>query len=263
MERSQLGVATRDLGMGIRNALRRAASTGFGTVELDSATGDSAARELSQSGRRHLALTIRSVGMTPAALDADVIGAPLTDPRHVAARIDIAKASLQMAREIGARIVTSSLGRATCPAELELATEALREIGEHADRTATLFAVQTTTVQPESLMKLLEHLDCPALGVCLDPAGILIEGHDPLDWAGRFANDIVLLHIRDALPGPPDERGRETELGAGRIEFQALLALLAAAGYRGPHVIRRLDAVWSMPELVRARAYLESAAMPL
>jgi sugar phosphate isomerase/epimerase len=262
MERSQLGVAIIDLGMGIRDALRRAASAGFGAVELNSATGDTAARELSQSGRRHLALKVRSAGMTPAALDAEVRGTALTDPRHVAARIDIISASLQMAREIGARVVTSSLGPTASLAELDLAAEALREIGDHADRTGTLFAVQTTDVQPESLSTLLEDLDCPALGVCFDPAGILIEGLDPLDCAGRFADNIMLSHIRDAVPGGPNARGREAELGTGRIEFQALLALLAVAGYRGPHVLRRFDAVWSMPRLTRARSYLESAAMP-
>jgi sugar phosphate isomerase/epimerase len=135
--------------------------------------------------------------------------------------------------------------------------EAVRWLAEMADRIGTRLAFETDGADPQLTANLLKEVDCPLLGVCYDPAALLIDGFDPLAGLPPLADRILIARARDALAGSGQHPGRETALGHGQIDLQAYLADLEAAGYRGLPFLRRIGAENPLEELKEARKRLQ------
>jgi len=140
----------------------------------------------------------------------------------------------------------------------ESAIDALRELGDHADRTGGTLAVQTYGQSPEALESLIQIVRCPTVRVCMDPAALLMMGYDPVDGISRLAGRVCLSHARDALSGGSDGTGYETALGEGHVDLSAYLAALDGTGYGGPQIIRRTASEHPVDDIARARELLES-----
>lgn len=253
-----LGVGVHDLRLGTKAALSRAASMGFAAVELGAAAGDTSPEQLSQSGRRHLDRLVRGLGLDFAALDAVAPGGGFGDSRRVDERIARAKATLDLARDVSVPIVVVALGPMVGDLARESAVDGLREVGEYADRTGRTLAVQTHEQSPESLDAFLRAVGCPSVRVCVDPAALLMMGHDPIEGVMRLAGGVCLSHARDATLGGGDRQGHETAMGEGHVDLPAYLAALDGAGYGGPQIIRRSGAERPLEDIGRALAYVES-----
>jgi sugar phosphate isomerase/epimerase len=100
---------------------------------------------------------------------------------------------------------------------------------------------ETGQETPITLVRAIQDIDSPVIGVNFDPANLLMYGKanpvDALDILGPYVRG---FHAKDGeYPTEPRNLGRETPLGEGRVDFAALLRKLKAAGYSGPLTIER------------------------
>ena len=255
-----IGVDADDFRLSIKDGLRRAAELEFGAVEFATVDGEVAPNNLSASGRRHLARYVQGLGLQLSALVADMPGITLTDPRRADERVARTCRIIELAREIGAPVVTASVGALTHPetkAASPLAVEALSKIGECADTCGVTFAIRPSYDTADRVANVLDALRCPSLRVGLDPAAMVMAGASPIAAFDKIADHVRLFHARDATAGFPDRPGRETRLGAGEVDLATLLALLDAAEYSGPYILRRVDSVTPAQDLAEARGALQ------
>src|SRR3990172_3500507 len=76
MQAPLMGVDVEDLRLPIKDAIRRAAELAFEAIEIPTAAGETAPRNLSSSGRRHLARFVQDLGLKAAALTPPESGEP-------------------------------------------------------------------------------------------------------------------------------------------------------------------------------------------
>ena len=119
--------------------------------------------------------------------------------------------------------------------------EALKQVADACGERGIHFCFETGQETPVVLLRCMQDIGRPNLGVNLDPANLLMYGNgNPVD-----ALDILGPHIRDvhAKDGdyPTDGRslGPEKVLGEGRVNFPALIAKLKSSGYAGSLTIER------------------------
>jgi sugar phosphate isomerase/epimerase len=201
MEEPTIGVDIDDLRMPAKEAIRTAGELGFNAVELPAVTGDFSPQELSSSGRRHLLRYLRDHGLSLAALGADMPGSRFTDPGSVDLRIARTRAILELAAGLRSKVVTASVGALTHPDTGEpspVALEALGQIGDHADLLGATFALRPSYDSADRLVRILDELRCPALKIGLDPAAAVMVGINPLSLVEHFADQIAIVHARDA-----------------------------------------------------------------
>ncbi len=259
MGRVDIGVNVDDLRLGTKRGLQKASDLGFRTVELATVHGDLAPAALSTSARRHLLRYVDGCGLRLVALVADMPGLRLTDPQTVGERVDSTCRVVELAADLQVPTVTASVGALTHPETGDpspTATEALARIGEYADTRGVVYAIRPTSDTGDRLGGVLAAVGCPSLGVCLDPAALVMAGANPMAEVERLVRQIRFFHARDATAGYADRPGRETRLGEGDVDLTGVVALLDAIDYRGPYVLRRHDAADLAADLQAGRDYL-------
>ncbi len=259
MNRPDVGVVVDGFGQPVKQALQSASQLQFRRVELPVVGTEVDPAQLSRSGRRHLAHYVRGLGLSLEALGADLGGGRLTDASHLERGLDKTRSAMELAAELHVPIVTSHLGLVTEDALRQgYLREALSMLAEASDRTGIGLAFETGGAEPVVLRSLLKEIDSPTVGVCYDPASLLIDGIDPMDSVETFADRILIARARDAVAGLGQRSGREAAIGQGQVDFAELFANLDQAGYRQGPMIRRTDALHPREEIARAKAYLES-----
>lgn len=260
MPQPNIGIDIDDFRLGPKEALSRAAELAFRDIELGTASGELSPSNLSGSGRRHLARLVDGLGLRMAALVADVPGLRLTDPRTVDERVERTCRILELAADLKVPTVTASVGALTHPDTGEPspgAIQALSRIGEFADSRGVRYALRPSRDGGERIVRVLEALRCPSIGICMDPAAMVMAGANPVASIERYVGQIILMHARDGTSGLAEHSGRETPLGEGDVDLQGLLAVLEMAEYRGPYVLRRTDSQNPAIDLAAAREHLE------
>lgn len=254
-----IGVDVDDLHLPVKDAIREAAELKFQVVELPAVTGETSPRSLSSSGRRHLARYVEGLGLSIAALTADMPALRLTDSSSVDERVTRTCEIIDLAKDLKVRTVTASVGALTHPdtaGPSHPAAEALRRIGEYADARGVVYAIRPTHDAGDRIVRVLDELRCPSIQIGLDPAAMVMSGVNPFDVVQRIADRVALLHARDATAGFTDRPGRETRLGQGEVDFVGVLSMLEAAEYRGSFIVRRCDSPSPIPDLQAGREIL-------
>lgn len=256
MSSARIGVVLDSFRQPVKEALASAARLRLPDVEMPAVGGEVDPEELSHTGRRHLRHYVSSLGLQLSALGAS-LGA--SGGQDLERRLDKTRRTVEMAAELGVRVVTTRLGRldADTVASGEL-IEAVEILANVTDRTGTLVALETESCDPQAIAELLKRVDCPTIGTCYDPASLLIDGFDPIAGLEPVADRILIARVRDAVAGTAQRPGRETALGEGQIDLAGYLAGLDQAGYRGGPFLRRTQARDPMAELADARRRLES-----
>ncbi|MCC7292449.1 MAG: sugar phosphate isomerase/epimerase [Phycisphaerales bacterium] len=261
MDAKRIGVDVDDFRLPVSDAVSKAAKLGFRAVELGLAYPELAPRELSESTARHFVRFVRNLGLDLAALTADFPGLRLTDPARVEERVDRTRAVLDAAARMRVPIVTAAVSALTHPQSGEPsahATEALRQIAADAGRRGVVFAVRPSADTTEHTARIIQAINSASVKICLDPAALLMSGNDPSKLLSALPQEIVLSHARDATAGGPQRSGVETALGEGDLDWLGHLMLLEAAGYHGPHIVRRTSSQRPAHDLAAAQAYLRS-----
>lgn len=260
MTPTQLGLDIEDFRLPVKDGLGLVAKLACRVVELPSASGETSPRELSASGRRHLSRYVESLGLRIAALTIDVPGLRLTDPRTVDERILRTCESIDLARELGVRIVTAAAGALTHPDSGELsqvAAAALRQIGEYADSRGVGYAIRPSQDSAERMADVLTALGCPSLLLAIDPAVLVMQGTNPISFVEKLGASTALIHARDATAGSPGGPGHETALGQGEVDMIGLAEAVADLDYAGPIIARRYESPAPHLELPAAAEYLK------
>jgi sugar phosphate isomerase/epimerase len=265
MKEQAIGVDIDDLRIPAKEAIRTAGDLGFNAVELPAATGDLSPPNLSSSGRRHLLRYLKDLGLSLAALGADMPGSRFTDPGSADMRIEKTRAILELATELRTHVVTASVGALTHPDTGEpspTALEALAQIGDHADLLGTSFAIRPSYDSADRLARILDALGCPALKIGLDPAAMVMAGINPLSVIEHFPDQIAIVHARDATVGGAHRSGRETSFGEGEVDLATVYAMLEASEYEGTHILRRTDSQSPVADLAKGREALLKYVKP-
>lgn len=259
MQRSRLGVAADDFGVGPKQGLRSAARLGYGSVELDATRGDIDPANLSQSGVRHLRKFVTGLGLDLATLSGSLGESGLTDEQTVDQRIAKTARILELAATMRVPVVTTHIGALPDDSNdrrRRTAVGALEHLAEHADKTGTILAIQTAVDSPESLRGMLDDIGSPLIRVCFDPGGLLIHGHDPVSAVEQLGRFIASSHLRDATQGSAMSAGREVRMGSGQVNFLAVLAALQTGDYTGTQIVRNTTSVDPTTDLAAAKQYL-------
>ncbi len=265
MSQPDVGVNVGDFRLPTKEALRRAADLAFRSIELPTVEGDLAPSNLLNSGRRHLSRLIEGLGLRAAALAGDMPGLRLTDPRTVDERLEKTCGVLELAKDLGVPVVTASAGALTHPESGEpslQAVDALRRIGEFADLRGVVYALRPTYGSSDLIARVLDELCCPSIGVCLDPAAMVMTGASPLSGFEHLAGRIQLVYARDASAGHAERTGSETALGEGDVDLVGILAMLDMADYSGSYILRRMDSQTPVADLARARDVFQRLLSP-
>jgi len=117
--------------------------------------------------------------------------------------------------------------------------EALLALGQHADRTGAMLALETGLNSGKTVREFLDRLDTGGLGVCFDPANLLINGFDPYESARELHGRIVYAKAKDARQAGPNRAAQEVPLGHGDIDWMQMLGVLEEVEYRGWLTVER------------------------
>jgi L-ribulose-5-phosphate 3-epimerase len=253
-----VGIVLDSFGQPAREALQSAAQLSFREVELPAVTGDVDPANLSRTGRRHLLHYVNGMGLHLSALGGDLGGTRFDDGAALERRLDQSRRIIELAVDLNVPLITTHLGRLD-EASLKrgYVSEAVRELAAMADRTGTRVAIETAGTDPVLLGKLLAEVNTPVLGAAYDPAGLLVDGFEPMAGMSPLADHILNARIRDAVAGISTRPGREVAVGQGQIDFAEYLAMLDQAGYRGLPFIRRTNAERPLDEVADAKRRIE------
>lgn len=158
------------------------------------------------------------------------------------AEADLAR-HLEYAREIGARVmrIVGGSWRSRPPRWKEHRRQmlpVLRRVVRQAERTGIVLALENhLDFTADQLRELMQAVDSPYLGVCLDTANNLRIYEYPVEVAEKLAPWVRATHIKDivAYRGDPRTFGfwPSVPLGEGAVEIPKILEILRQAGYSG------------------------------
>jgi len=154
-------------------------------------------------------------------------------------RIDHTKRALTLARELGARCITTEPGGPVEPgtswqAALRLFVEGLRPVAEHAEKEGVLLLVEPEPglliETADQFLELMRHVDSPAVGLNFDVGHAYCVGDDPATTIPRVAPYIRHFHLEDIAA---TRVHHHLIPGEGAIDFAAVLRAVRASGYTG------------------------------
>jgi sugar phosphate isomerase/epimerase len=152
------------------------------------------------------------------------------------------RASVDIARELGASIVTTSLGEEYEWQDrregLKVALPLVRECAAYARERAVVFALEmphkhTLAKNLAESVEVLDILsDLEGVGVTLDTSQVVYGDDSVTDAVDRLGRMIAHVHLRDA-------RGKYTRLapGKGEVNFKAFFENIKRIGYAGVYSI--------------------------
>ena len=119
--------------------------------------------------------------------------------------------------------------------------DAVKEIGSYCGELGLHFDFETGQETPMVLLRCIQDTGLPNLGINLDPANLLMYGNgNPVDALDIFGPYVRGVHAKDGeYPTNGHQLGEEKALGAGRVNFPALISKLKFFGYTGALTIER------------------------
>ena len=261
----RLGIELASLRMPLKKALLTARELGAEAVEID-LRNELTPDDLSRTGVRQIRKMLDDLNLRiSAARFPTRRGYSSLD--GLEARIDATKRAMLSAYELGTNVVINHIGRVppeTDSSATSTLVQALTDLGRHGQKVGALLAAETGTESGPDLANLIARLPPGSIGVDLNPANLIINGHSPRDAAEALAPHILHIHATDATRdlgslnphAPRGGRGLETSLGQGNAEFPELLAILEEQQYRGYITIARRDTDNPIADIRQALQFL-------
>lgn len=161
------------------------------------------------------------------------------DPNYRAIRIDHTMRALTLAKELGAKCITTEPGGPVAPGEswnaaLKLFVEELKPVIAHAEKEGVLLLIEP---EPgllietcDQFLELMQHIDSPAVGMNYDVGHAYCVKDDPATTIPRVAKFIKHFHLEDIAA---TRVHAHMIPGTGAIDFQAVFAAIRAMKYDG------------------------------
>jgi len=137
---------------------------------------------------------------------------------------------------------------------------AVREIACHCSKNNQNFLFETGQETPITLLRAIQDIAAPNLGINLDPANLILYGKaNPVDALDVFGKYVKGIHGKDGLyPTNGHELGKEVPLGKGKVNFPLFIARLKEIGYNGDITIEReITGDEQKRDILEARKILE------
>jgi L-ribulose-5-phosphate 3-epimerase len=146
-------------------------------------------------------------------------------------------------------------------AEYRSLVSTLRYLVQYCQGRGLHFLFETGQETPVTLLRTIEDIGLPNLGINLDPANLILYGKaNPVDALDVFGSYVRGVHAKDGLyPTSGSELGREVPLGQGKVNFPALVSKLKELGYPGALTIEReISGEQQIHDIQMAKKLLES-----
>lgn len=159
-------------------------------------------------------------------------------------RIAALKSWADFATWIGAPAIITHCGfipeNMTDP-EYPIVVDAIREVAEYCNEKGIGFWFETGQETPIVLLRTIQRIGTPNLGINLDPANLILYGKgnpiDALDTIGAYVSNI---HVKDGLyPTDGEQLGEEVRPGLGKVDFPNFIKKLQEIGFTGEYIIER------------------------
>ncbi|MFC4775981.1 sugar phosphate isomerase/epimerase family protein [Paenibacillus sp. GCM10023252] len=268
---NKIGVIVDSFRLGVREGLVKAREIGADGVQIYAVSGEMDPANLNAQQRKEWRQYISGLGLEISALVGDLGGHGFQDPAANAAKIAKSKQILDLALELGTRVVTTHIG--VVPEDsssriYETMQLACRELSEYAASVGAYFAIETGPETSAVLRGFLDGLGGRGVSVNFDPANmVMVTGDDPAAGVHTLKDYIVHTHAKDgvrlrkvdprkvygsygyeapaldhahiAKEAESGEDFREVPLGEGGVDWQAYLQALVDIGYTGYLTIER------------------------
>ena len=119
--------------------------------------------------------------------------------------------------------------------------DALGEIASYCNDLGIGFWFETGQETPVTLLRTIQDINLPNLGINLDTANIILYGKgNPLDALDVFGPYVRNLHVKDGVyPVDGCKLGHEVAIGKGKVDFKRIIPKLHELGFKGELVIER------------------------
>jgi sugar phosphate isomerase/epimerase len=221
----------------VKANLREAARLGAKGVIFDAA-GELGPDRLSESGRRDLRHTLRSVELSLIALHLPTRRA-FDSEDQLEHRLSRADGAFALAYELGARMVLTRVGSVPPddePKRLDTFKLALSELARRAGHRGIRFAIETGPDSGETLRTFLDALGKPDLAASIDPGSLIAAGQDPVAATRALGPWVAHAYATDAT-GQGRATGiiqqRRSGFPAGALDWEEYLGSLEEIDYRG------------------------------
>jgi sugar phosphate isomerase/epimerase len=263
MARFKIGVMVDSFRLPIPEGVRKAREVGADGIQVYVVDGAMKAENLDRAARTRFRALVSDCGLEISALCGDLGGHGFQIAAENEAKIRRSKAIVDLAVELGTRVVTTHIG--VIPDEdgspvyrNQLAV--CQELGAYASARGVAFAIETGPEPATRLKSFLVDVGSKGIGVNLDPANlIMVLNDDPVQAVQTLAGHIVHTHAKDGVQYQPcdpvkvygafaeggieglniGELFNELPLGQGAVDWDRYLAALERVGYCGYLTIER------------------------
>lgn len=217
--------------------------------------------DMTAAERNEVKRVLDGEGLEISAVCGDIGCKMFYHPALFRGEIEKEKRIMELALELGTRIVTTHIGAVsadeTCP-QYKTMQSVCKELADFADEVGGRFAVETGPEPSAVLKRFLDGLESRGVSVNLDPANLVMcSGDDPVQAVYRLKDYIVHTHAKDGLrvipvdprriyaaeeyglEPAPDGCFREVPLGEGGVDWEKYLAALKEIGFEGYLTIER------------------------
>jgi len=266
----KIGVIPDCFRMPIKEAIKKAAELSLDGIQPYATCGELDPANLSKTGRDDFKKFVSDLGLEISAIVGDFGGHGFVDSRTLDWRVKRTKEVIDLAVDLGVKIVTTHIGvvpENTDAVEWKLLLQSLPEVGTYGYERNVVLATETGPEPAEILKKLLDALNNPGIKVNYDPANlVMVAGDDPVKGVYTLKDYIVHTHAKDGIK-LPDENGKkrwkELPLGEGKVNFPEYLKAMKDIGYNGFFTIEREVGENPAEDIIKARDFLRSLAKKL
>ncbi len=279
----KIGVIVETLRKPLREGIRTAAELGCEGIQFYGINPEFSLLEAAPEQVRELRRYAADCGLVFSGVCGDMEGHGYSRPEEVPARVKNVSRIIDMALELDCRVVTNHIGVVPSdPSAPEYAVmvDAVGQVAEHAARAGSCIAIETGPESAETLLRLLQDVGSPGLGINLDPANFrMVLNYDPVRAVEVLGPHIVHTHAKDgvhyracdpavvydafaeggfeALVAQTGQLFEEVPLGQGQVDWDAYLAALRRVGYDGFLTIEREVGADPAADIAMAVAFLK------
>ena len=263
MKRFKVGVMLDSLHLPIKEAVQKASEMGAEGLQVYVVAGEMTPDKMDAKARQDFLDLTRRHGLEISALCGDFGGHGFQVPEENKSKIDGSKAIVDLAVDLGVKVVTTHIGVVPEDSSSPIYQNQLKvckELGAYAEGKGVTFAIETGPEKATCLAAFLKDVNSKGIGVNLDPANlVMVLNEDPVAAVYALGKYIVHTHAKDGVHLQAcdpnliyDSFARkgiegfrmgdyfnEVPLGEGSVDWPRYLAALSEIGYSGFLTIER------------------------